>query len=624
MFVFELARYNLAAQQLKNCLDSAALCAACSTTASNSQSASVTQTNAMNQAAYMFSQNTILDHPLLDTPAYSYGTTPPTWAALPNRAQLYFEFLDPVTKLPVPYGSPNGKILRVFGCFGFVPSTAKFIGLMNGPYLIQDQSDGGLPQLDVVLCFDISSSMDDFTNVSLVNRYDAGGTNAYALPKQITVGGNPTVQGPLFYALGATNDLGISANATWPMDLDSTGQPGFTPSQGSYQFNAGGYGTTSGAPSESLATENGFNGGLSFTDLVVNLDGTSNMSAGVTINGFNFPADDPTHKGLGILVEASRGNLESVAAANAAHVPYAAWGIVPRAGWFQAYYQAVMSAQPAFPDTTVAVPLRHPIGDAIVAAENFFGILNNDADVHFGLVTFSSNAGTVSSPGPGYDVGSFHDIRNGGGGAPNPTPHPLDPISPPNPAIYLNPTAGPSYSNFSTTTPAPITSVNGALFTLNGNPAPYNFSTVMAEGGTNIRDALDRALAMNLGSKPTDPPTTPMGRSGQSLARPGATRAIVLFTDGLPNGGGDNGTSDPNSQAEASFSKTCGIPVYTIGLCMVPSLQANQTQVLTDKPGSTGIAALSGNGATFSQTTSAAGLNGVFQNVARQLVQLVQ
>jgi hypothetical protein len=97
-----------------------------------------------------------------------------------------------------------------------------------------------------------------------------------------------------------------------------------------------------------------------------------------------------------------------------------------------------------------------------------------------------------------------------------------------------------------------------------------------------------------------------------------------LFTDGLPNGGGDNGTSDPNSQAEASFSKTCGIPVYTIGLCMVPSLQANQTQVLTDKPGSTGIAALSGNGATFSQTTSAAGLNGVFQNVARQLVQLVQ
>jgi hypothetical protein len=98
----------------------------------------------------------------------------------------------------------------------------------------------------------------------------------------------------------------------------------------------------------------------------------------------------------------------------------------------------------------------------------------------------------------------------------------------------------------------------------------------------------------------------------------------VLFTDGEPNGGGDSGTTDPVSQSEATFAKGCGIPIYTIGLCMVPSLQANQTTVLTDATSSTGIAALSGNGATFSQTTTAAGLNGVFQNVARQLVQLVQ
>jgi hypothetical protein len=61
-----------------------------------------------------------------------------------------------------------------------------------------------------------------------------------------------------------------------------------------------------------------------------------------------------------------------------------------------------------------------------------------------------------------------------------------------------------------------------------------------------------------------------------------------------------------------------------MALSMVPSLQADQTTVLTDSSGSTGIAALSKNNASFVQTTSASQLNNVFQNVARQLVQLVQ
>jgi hypothetical protein len=157
----------------------------------------------------------------------------------------------------------------------------------------------------------------------------------------------------------------------------------------------------------------------------------------------------------------------------------------------------------------------------------------------------------------------------------------------------------------------------------------------MAYGGTNIADALDMALSMELGSKSGDPSSTPgsagtASRKGQALARPGATRAIVLFTDGLPTSGGDSystttrAISDPYAQAEANCAASAGIPVYTIGLCMVPSLQADQTTVLTDSSGSTGIAALSKNNASFVQTTSASQLNNVFQNVARQLVQLVQ
>jgi hypothetical protein len=80
----------------------------------------------------------------------------------------------------------------------------------------------------------------------------------------------------------------------------------------------------------------------------------------------------------------------------------------------------------------------------------------------------------------------------------------------------------------------------------------------------------------------------------------------------------------PYCQAEAKCANSAGIPIYTIGLCEIPIEQSYQTQVLTDAPGSNGIAALSGNNAKFTQTTNSSALTALFQNVARQLVQLVQ
>ncbi len=635
MFVYEMTQYNLARQELKACVDSAALTAACSTTASNSSVPSVTQTTAMNQSAYMFAQNTILNHSLSTTPSYTYGTSDPVWTPTPNQSQLYFQFLDPITRNPVTFGSANGKIMRLFGSFGFVPTFAKFIGLGTGPYLAVEQSDAGLPQLDVVLCFDVSGSMDDFTKISLVNRYSNGsypvGKNGYnILPGTTIVGGKSTNngRGPLYWATGATNTTGSANNATYPMDIDSGGGNSY----GSYYMNNVGHGVHTGKlPPQNKATAEAFQGGFGFTDCVVNLDGTDTESNGITINGLSFPADDPvTHKGLGVLVEASRGNLENSAVADAAGVPWSNWGITPQPGYFQAYYKAAMSAKTGFPDASVSVPLRHPIGDAIVAAQSFFGVLSNDADVHFGLVTFSDVGGVNDAPGNAYGSPSYYmsTTRNAysAGEVSSTTPYPTETISVINPAIRLDPTPGPAFSKYSGAAPAPINTVDGALFSTSGGAQQYGISTVVAEGGTNIQDALSRALAMQLGSKLTDPATTgaPANYSALALGRKGATRAIVLFTDGLPTTGGDSGINDPNAQAVARAAKAAGIPIYTIGLCLTPALQPLQTTVLTDVPGSTGIAALSGNGATFTQTTNPAQLNAVFQNVARQLVQLVQ
>jgi len=635
MFVYELTQFNLAKQELKACVDLAALTAACSTTSSNSTDPATTQKLAMDQAAYMFAQNTILNVPLSTTPAYSYGTGQPTWSPVINQSQLYFQFLDPVTKTPVSYGSPNGKIMRVFGSFGFSPVFAKFSKLAVGPYLAVESSDGGLPLIDVVLCFDISGSMDDFTQISLVNRYSngpsglpAGNDNGYAILPGTS--GTTKGQGPLYIATGATNATGSALNATYPMDIDNGGG---SSSYGPYSFNATGHGAHTGSPppqTKAQVESNTFN----FTDCVVNIDGTDKETAGITVNGFTFPADDAvTHKGLGVLVEASRGNLESVATANAAKVPYSTWGITPGPGWFQAYYQAAMSAQVGFPTMNRnVVPLRHPIGDAILAAQSFFGVLSNDADVHFGLVTFSSVAGDSSSSFAGtqpYNISGINKSYASESSNPFTTTnsYPPEPVKCVNPGIRLNKTPGPSYSNYSGATPPPTDSVNGALFTTAGGPLPYGINTVVAEGGTNIQDALARALAMHLGSKATDAATTPSPTNypglGATLGRKGATRAIVLFTDGLPTAGGDTQASYPNSQNVARAAKTAGIPIYTIGLCLTPSLQAAQTAVLTDQA-ATGIANLSGNGATFNQTTDPAKLNGIFQNVARQLVQLVR
>jgi hypothetical protein len=651
MFVFELARYNLADLQLKNCVDLAALTAACSTTGSNATSASVTQTTAMNQAYYMFTQNSIFGNSLASTPAYTYGTAAATLNPPANTAQLYFQFLNPTNRQPVAYGSSLGKILRITGAWGFVPSTTNFTGLMLGPYVIYEQSDGGLPMLDVVLCLDLSGSMDDFTNISLVQRYQgptgynsttATGGNVY----KVATGYNSyNGQGPLYYVLGCSSPTGCSYNATWPMDYFPPSYNGSTSVTVSANFAA--HGTHTGSPPPNTINASSFSSSAGqYSDMVANLDGSSNMAYGVTVTNsygsFTFPAysaGDTTYKAMGILVEASRGNLESVAVAKAANVPYGAWGITPKAGWWAAYYQTVMSAQSGYPVVTstnpnAVIPIRHPIGDAIMAAENFFSVMNNDADVHFGLVCFGSNAGSSSTsymPSAVTGTGQPSALTNYNSGNLPSGLYPPEPVTCPNPMIPLNNTPGPTYSNYSTATPPPSTSVNGAVYSApNGSAEPYTITSVMAYGGTNIADALDMALSMQLnpGVHAGDPGSTPgtsgvASRPAKSLSRQGASRAIVLFTDGLPTSGGDNQTDDPFSQAEANCANTAGIPIYTIGLCMVPSLQADQTTVLSNTSG-TGIAKISGNGATFSQTTSAAGLNAVFQNVARQLVQLVQ
>jgi hypothetical protein len=74
-------------------------------------------------------------------------------------------------------------------------------------------------------------------------------------------------------------------------------------------------------------------------------------------------------------------------------------------------------------------------------------------------------------------------------------------------------------------------------------------------------------------------------------------------------------------------AKNKGIPIYTIGLAQVPSIIPGETQILNDtnnSPSTGGIAAIAGNGGKFWLVTSNANLRLTFENLARQLVQLVK
>lgn len=554
---YEMCLYNLAKQQMKACVDSAALAAGATVATSDNLDTSATQVGAKNTAMNMFRKNSILGYSLSD--ASESSSLPMNPAG--NKAQLYFQYLDPITRQAVPLGSTNGKIIQVTGAFGFQPFFSKFLKLL-GPYPVVERSNGGLPQLDVVLCFDISASMDDFTLVSVVNRYNI---NKADKSKKQANGYTVLLKGPLYNAFKCTSPTGTALNATFPQELDAGG--------GSASFSAAGRGVNNGALAPSAAA-------TSFTDVVVNIDGTSDFSKGITVNGCVFPAGN-----VGLLVEAARGNFESVAIATAAGVDYSTWGVTPKAGYYAAYQSSAQSQ-------------RHPISDAILAAINFYTIMNNDCDAHFSLVSFGSDAGTTSKQlcDPDYTtLGNITDnpatfVSNG---------YPTDPMVPlpPNPGVPLVPTAGPAYSNYAQVT----TSVQ----------------SLIAYGGTNIAGALQYSINQLKDSS----------KGGLGLARIGAKKAIVLFTDGLPTASSLGGDPTADARAQAVAANTAGIPIYCIGLCLVPSLQASQTAVLNDtntNASSGGIAAISGNNAQYYQAVDTNELNQAFQNVARSLVNLIR
>ncbi len=560
LFSYEVNRVEVCRIQLRSATEAAALAAAATLASQDNADPSLAQNQALQTALTTFEANTVAGVSLSN--AILSATNADSPAA--NNSSLFIEFLDPNNNnTPVNIGDPAGKLVRITSAFGLLPSFGTFLGLPTVP--LRTTAAGGVPDLDVVLCFDVSGSMDDQTPVTFVRRQWTGtaaaGKTQYIIPP--TQGGSaagtkaqgrlydiigPSPTGTAVQAMAPQNLSQANAGMRWPLYFSESG----TAIGLRGKANSGALSVPGNMPPGTASTGNAY----TFTDLVVNIDGNTTFQGMTTSDGYAFPD-------VATLVEAARGNLEDVTTFNASKantgVPAS---VQPRAGYQAKYMQLAMAN-------------LHPISDSQTASETFFTIMNTNTVGHFSLACFTDNAGTSASKtisGPKVD-----SSYTPGGTA-----------NYPDPLIALNPAVGAT----------------------NYNTIENVLPTTTAIGGTNIGDAINTAVnQLNANS------------------RPSSKKAIVLFTDGMATVGGPL-SSDPSTNARlaAARAKQYGIPIYAIGLAQNPEIIPLETAILTDansNPATGGVSGIAGNGGKFFLVTKVSDLRLTFENIARQLVQLV-
>lgn len=556
-FAFDTSRAVLATQMLKNATDAAALAAVATLASGDIKDPALAQANAKKVALNLFKQNTVLGQLLTDSTIAATKNGDP--AAL--HSELFFEFLDPVTKKVLPEGDPQGKVVRLTVSYGMIPAFGKFLGM--GRHVIRTASHGAVPQLDVVICFDISGSIDDETKITLIKRQWDSVLNkiVYKTPSTSTVT-HGTIR-----AICTPPATGTSFNAAYPMGLSSVG--GGMEFSEWYAWSQEGK-NAKGMRSNDVYPEGGcppgnYSGALSydsktglFTDLVVNLDNNDTFTTFTTTDGFQFPD-------VATMVEASRGNLETDALKTASKADTSVT-VAAKNGYQAAYFKEAMLH-------------LQPIQDAKDAVSIFCQIINNNADAHFGLVSFDHMVGSSPTTTESRINLDDADSRTNYGAR----------IDVPVPMIALDKTDN-------------VTHYNEVL-----NALP----PTVAKGSTNIGLAVKTAVDQI-----------------KANGRTNAVKAVILFTDGQPTAGQPlDGDPSTNARKAAVYAQQNGVPVYTIGLAINSALIPGQTAILNDtdsNPNSGGIAAISGQGAIFHQVTDSKKLREAFQKVARHLVQLVQ
>jgi hypothetical protein len=563
LFSFEINRVSIARQQLTAACDAAALAAAATLASSDNVNPADAHNQCMNTALNTFKKNSIIGVSLTDAQFASGPDNQPS----SGESALYIQFLNPrQNNQPVAIGDPDGKTVRIGASFGLDPAFARFLGIGTVP--IYANSSGGVPSLDIALAFDVSASIDDQTPVTFVRRVWNATTNKISYIVASTSSGSRVgalAQGPIYDIIGPPPE-GSAVDGLYPQQLSDSNSPNKNRWPLHFSERVGSAGS---APGLRGATDAGsppgnFPPGTSGTGIA-----QTYTDLVVNIDGKNVFAGVQSSDGynfpdLATLVEAARGNLENATVFQNSKANLSVpSNVFPRAGYQAKYFE-------------LAAANVHPLGDAQVAAKEFLTIMNTNTDAHFSFVAFTTNAGTSATSTMNMQkVDNSYRVAGS--------------INCPVPCIALDRATG--ATNFSTCT--------NAIF------------QTRATSGTNIGDAIDKAVTLI-----------------KNNSRRGAKKAIVLFTDGQPTSGNPL-DADPwkNARKAAENADKEGIAIYSIGLAQVPEIIPGETAILNDTnadPATGGVSAIAGHGGKFFLVTNVSNLRMTFENIARQLVQLVR
>lgn len=407
LFSYEVNRMEVCREQLHAACESAALAAGVTLASQDSLDPTQAQRQAIQTALTTFRANSVIGVSLDE--AILTGNTADSPA--PERSSLCVELLDPNEgNRPVAIGDPKGKVVRVTAAFGLKPSFGPFVGVAAAP--LRSTNSSGVPDLDVVLCFDVSGSMDDQTLVTFIKRVWKGDEATGHIEYNLATDAGRQAQGRIYDIIGPVPS-GTRVNALSPQYLDladyNVRRPLTFSEDGGSTRGLRGTSNSGAVPGNCPPNTASAGNARTFTDLVVNLDGKLNFG-GITSGGYAFPT-------IAVVVEAARGNLEDagVFAASGASRSLPS-NIVPRTGYRAKYLE-------------LAGTLVSPLGEAQRAALEFFTIMNTNTKGHFAMISFSDNAGVSASSS--YNDWNVSSRYSAGGSSDFPIPD-----------IVLNPDTG--------------------------------------------------------------------------------------------------------------------------------------------------------------------------------------
>jgi hypothetical protein len=216
-FCFDTSRLQMAQRELTATCDSASLAGTAMLTGIDTSNDDVNhtklqgaQTTACQYARNMFQAGNLLGSSLANanvvSPYSAVGVV-----GTPGSTNFMISLADPTQNYqgvpPGPSTCVNGKAIMCYACYAYQPVFLWIVGVTTVG--LNAASGGGLPQVDAVMVFDFSGSMDDATNVSFVRRtwdssigsalLNPGATSYGAYDEQVVFNGEYGVVTPSAY-----------------------------------------------------------------------------------------------------------------------------------------------------------------------------------------------------------------------------------------------------------------------------------------------------------------------------------------------------------------------------------------------------------------------------------------